>query len=242
MMPTHPTYLRAALTSLKNHPPVLKIQLPLLTPCITASRLLSSHKPQQQQTQSQARPITTSTHPRKPSPIQLYGARSIRLASTSPATSQVSQSQLPPQSTKPPPPPRQTITVSPPDPTTSSAADILPRNQTLTWNDFLSLRKTRRRYNLAASFGTSLFTTAMGVSTLAQQNLDQLGIFGLDPFIVLGMATGGSGAVGWLLGPFVGNAVFGFVHRGVSGEVARVSRPFNPCSLIYVMELRECTG
>ena len=47
-------------------------------------------------------------------------------------------------------------------------------------------------------------------------------MFGLDPFIVLGMATAGSGAVGWLVGPFIGNAVFGWVHRGLKDEIAEV--------------------
>jgi len=64
----------------------------------------------------------------------------------------------------------------------------------------------------------------VGITVLSQQNFDQLGgLFGLDPFIVLGLATAGSGAVGWLLGPFVGNAVFGMVHRGIRGQIAEVS-------------------
>ncbi len=100
----------------------------------------------------------------------------------------------------------------------------LPQTTTLTWNDYLALRKTRRRYNLVASIFISLGTTSVGITVLSQQNFDQLGgLFGLDPFIVLGLATASSGAVGWLLGPFVGNAVFGMVHRGIRGQIAEVS-------------------
>ncbi len=40
---------------------------------------------------------------------------------------------------------------------------------------------------------------------------------------MLGLVTLGSGAVGWLLGPFVGNAVFGMAHRRVGGQIAEVS-------------------
>ena len=40
---------------------------------------------------------------------------------------------------------------------------------------------------------------------------------------MLGLMTVGSGGVGWLLGPFVGNAVFGVVHRRVGGQIAEVS-------------------
>ena len=69
-------------------------------------------------------------------------------------------------------------------------------------------------------------TTAVGVSVLSQQNLDTVSVFGLDPFIVLGVATLGSGAVGWLLGPFVGNAVFGMRYRRIAGQIAEVSEPY----------------
>ena len=53
--------------------------------------------------------------------------------------------------------------------------------------------------------------------------MEQINIFGLDPFLVLGLATLGSGAVGWLLGPFLGNAVFGMAHRRVGLQIAEVS-------------------
>ena len=112
-----------------------------------------------------------------------------------------------------------TTTTAPGQPTTSHPPS-------LTWNEYLSLRKVRRRYNLAASIVTSLGTTSAGITVLSQQNVvsEQLGgLFGLDPFILLGLATASSGAVGWLLGPFVGNAVFGMVHRRVGREIAEVS-------------------
>ena len=41
--------------------------------------------------------------------------------------------------------------------------------------------------------------------------------------MVLGLCVLGSGGVGWLLGPFVGNAVFGLRYRGLRGEIERVS-------------------
>ena len=97
-----------------------------------------------------------------------------------------------------------------------------PTTIPLNWNAFLALRKTRRRYNLLASVSTSFLTTTAGISVLAQQNIETAGIFGLDPFIVLGLATAGSGALGWLMGPFVGNAVFATVHRARRGEMAEV--------------------
>ena len=56
-------------------------------------------------------------------------------------------------------------------------------------------------------------------------------MFGLDPMVVLGLATGACGAVGWLLGPFVGNAVFGLWYRRFGGEIAVVS--FLLCSFFF---------
>ena len=52
--------------------------------------------------------------------------------------------------------------------------------------------------------------------------MESANVFGLDPFLVLGVATLGSGAVGWLLGPFVGERVFGLVHWRVGGWVGEV--------------------
>ena len=105
----------------------------------------------------------------------------------------------------------------------------------LTWNQYLQLRRTRRYYNLAASAATSVATTATGVSILSQQNIEALGgsVPMLDPFILLGLATAGSGAVGWLMGPFVGNAVFGIAHRKLGTQIAAVCYPFIFFSLIW---------
>lgn len=40
---------------------------------------------------------------------------------------------------------------------------------------------------------------------------------------MLGLSTVGSGGVGWLLGPFLGNAVFGVVYGRLGGQIAEVS-------------------
>jgi import inner membrane translocase subunit TIM23 len=70
---------------------------------------------------------------------------------------------------------------------------------------------------------SALCTTGAGISILNQQNFDSLNLFGLDPFLILGLATAASGAVGWLLGPFLGNAVFGIVWRRLRLQIAAVS-------------------
>lgn len=71
---------------------------------------------------------------------------------------------------------------------------------------------------------TSLFTTGFGVQFLATTDIDALGgaIGGLDPFIVIGLATAACGAVGWLTGPVLGNGVWGLVNRRFKAAFARV--------------------
>lgn len=95
----------------------------------------------------------------------------------------------------------------------------------LDWNTFFRLRKVRRRYNLAASMVTSIGTTMSGIAVLSRQDIDTIGgqLFGMDPFVVLGLATAGCGALGWLAGPFLGNAVFNLVNKRVKDQMALVS-------------------
>ena len=96
----------------------------------------------------------------------------------------------------------------------------------LTWNRFLQLRAVRRRYNLVASLVTSGLTTFGGIVLLGQQDLDGLGnlLFGLDPIMAMGLGVAACGAMGWLIGPFAGNAVFSFWYRRLGREIAEVSQ------------------
>lgn len=97
----------------------------------------------------------------------------------------------------------------------------------LDWNSFFKLRASRRRYSLASSVASALVSTTVGVQVLSSQDLESLGaqVMGLDPFIVLGMATAACGAVGWLLGPVVGNGIWGLVYRRFLPSVKTVSGP-----------------
>ena len=45
--------------------------------------------------------------------------------------------------------------------------------------------------------------------------------------MVLGLTTAGVGALGWLCGPVVGNAVFGLWYRKWGREIAAVSPVFS---------------
>ena len=106
----------------------------------------------------------------------------------------------------------------------ASSGTSLPPNH-LDWNTFFSLRTARRRYALLSSVLTSAGTTVGGVSVLSQQDIDALGlgVFGLDPFVVLGLITAGFAVTGWLTGPVFGTAVFNLVNGGYRDQIAAVS-------------------
>lgn len=95
----------------------------------------------------------------------------------------------------------------------------------LDWNSFFKLRASRRRYSLASSVATSLASTAAGAQVLSTQDIESLGgaVMGLDPLVVLGLATAACGAAGWLLGPIVGNGAWGLVYSKYKPSVNTVS-------------------
>ncbi|KAI0125441.1 mitochondrial import protein Pam17-domain-containing protein [Xylariales sp. AK1849] len=91
---------------------------------------------------------------------------------------------------------------------------------TLDWNTFFTLRKTRRRFQLACSLATMAVGGSMAGLVLINVDMDWLGKIPLDPFITLGLMTLGSAALGWLAGPSLGSTIFYTVKRGVKTPMA----------------------
>ncbi|PGH05292.1 hypothetical protein GX51_03013 [Blastomyces parvus] len=110
----------------------------------------------------------------------------------------------------------------------SAHSSTSPENLPLDWNSFFRLRASRRKYSLVSSIIASVFSTAGGVQVLAANNMDTIGAqaLGLDPFIVLGLATAACAALGWLLGPILGNSLWGLVHRKYKASVAVKEKEF----------------
>ncbi|KAF2201369.1 Pam17-domain-containing protein, partial [Delitschia confertaspora ATCC 74209] len=119
--------------------------------------------------------------------------------------------------------PASTTTTSP-----SSASTTTTTTPTLTWNRFLALRKTRRKISVATSSLSALATTFVGLRIFVENNYDTVwsAAFGLDPIIVSGMSALGLLGVGWLVGPFFGNAVFNVVYRSIRGDIELKERQF----------------
>ncbi|KAJ5484385.1 Mitochondrial import protein Pam17 [Penicillium expansum] len=98
----------------------------------------------------------------------------------------------------------------------------------LDWDSFFKLRASRRRYSLVSSVASSAISTSVGVQVLSGQDLEHLGatVMGLDPFVVLGLATATCGAIGWLLGPALGNGIWGIVYRKYKPSVNTKEKEF----------------
>ncbi|ODM15366.1 Presequence translocated-associated motor subunit pam17, mitochondrial [Aspergillus cristatus] len=110
----------------------------------------------------------------------------------------------------------------------ANSSSAAPNEAKLDWNSFFKLRATRRRYSVASSVLTSAATTVFGVQYLSTQDIESLGaqVMGLDPIVVLGMSTMACGAVGWLLGPFVGNGLWSLVNRKYTAAFIRKEKEF----------------
>ena len=104
----------------------------------------------------------------------------------------------------------------------SSPTSTPPPPSTLTWNDYLALRRSRRNYNLVASVATCAGSTASGV-LLVNNYFELIGTYiALDPFFIIIIGTVASAGIGWLSGPILGNFVFKMFHRRVTAEMAEV--------------------
>ncbi|KKY35295.1 putative presequence translocase-associated motor subunit [Diaporthe ampelina] len=84
----------------------------------------------------------------------------------------------------------------------------------LDWNSFFQLRKTRRRWQVGFSALMSVGFGASGALVLGSGAADSLtGQIPLDPILTLGLITLGCTAMGWVVGPSLGNAVFYLIKR-----------------------------
>ncbi|PGH10664.1 hypothetical protein AJ79_05378 [Helicocarpus griseus UAMH5409] len=132
---------------------------------------------------------------------------------------------LPPTSTA-------TLNISRKASTQSSASSSDPssssENLPLDWNSFFLLRASRRKYSIVSSFLASLATTFGGLRVILANNLDAVfgQTLGLDPFMSLIFLAPACAAVGWLLGPVLGNSVWGVVHRKYKASAAIKEKEF----------------
>ncbi|KAJ4297415.1 TIM23 complex component [Collariella sp. IMI 366227] len=96
-----------------------------------------------------------------------------------------------------------------------------PEQVTLDWNTFFQLRKARRRWQSAFSIVGAFTAGSAGAVVLSSGMADAvMGQIPLDPLITLGLMTMGCAALGWLVGPSAGAAVFNALKSKYKGPMA----------------------
>lgn len=108
--------------------------------------------------------------------------------------------------------------------TPAAASTSQTAQSTLTWNEFLKLRRTRRYVNLGASIFSGAGSIVAATPLIAEFEIEHIGaqLTGLDPMFVIGGSLMGIGGVGWLMGPFLGTAIFKVWKSSVATEFVRV--------------------
>ncbi|KAH6619438.1 mitochondrial import protein Pam17-domain-containing protein [Chaetomium sp. MPI-SDFR-AT-0129] len=102
-----------------------------------------------------------------------------------------------------------------------AAAAAHPEQVILDWNTFFALRKARRRWQSGFSIVGALGSGSAGGLLLSSGLADSVvGQIPLDPFFTLGLMTMGCAALGWLVGPILGSAVFNATKSKYKGPMA----------------------
>ena len=115
--------------------------------------------------------------------------------------------------------------------TTTSANPVNPlasTSENLDWNTFFKLRKTRRRYQLGSSIGTSSASFVAATQILINSDMDFIAsqVPQIDPMIALGLLTFAAGGAGWLVGPIVGTGVFKMMNGKFNTQMAKKEKEF----------------
>ncbi len=94
----------------------------------------------------------------------------------------------------------------------------------LTWEEFLSLRQKRRRYDLGSSFLTAIIGSNIGWAFIANIEIDPTYIlWGMDMLSLSVLGIVACGGVGFLFGPALGSVFFKTLHRKALTNYAAVS-------------------
>ncbi|KAF9157084.1 TIM23 complex component [Linnemannia schmuckeri] len=108
----------------------------------------------------------------------------------------------------------------------SSKAAGEQQRETMDWNTYFALRKTRRNYERAFMVPSALVSLLGAGYYFAQRDFDPTPIFGMDQVIVYGIGTVAAGLVGLAMGPVIGNSVFRAANSRAKPLVDRMDTEF----------------
>ncbi|PWN23410.1 Pam17-domain-containing protein [Microstroma glucosiphilum] len=114
-----------------------------------------------------------------------------------------------------------------PSPSSSSPTSPTSPQVTLTWDQYLRLRKSRRLAGLATSVPSTLLAAAASGSYFLGQEIDpaqQIG--GIEPLYVYGALTIASTGLGYLIGPSLGSSIWSLFHRSKLPQINQKDADF----------------
>lgn len=87
-------------------------------------------------------------------------------------------------------------------------------NSTMNWTQYLTLKKQNQRLNTAAGVFTGLTGSLLTLAYIGNIEIDvEKPIMGLDPIMVFAGGIVLGGAFGYVLGPFLGTAIFNLKNK-----------------------------
>ncbi|KDN50931.1 hypothetical protein RSAG8_00560, partial [Rhizoctonia solani AG-8 WAC10335] len=97
-----------------------------------------------------------------------------------------------------------------------SSTSIPSKEPVLSWPEYLTIRKKKRRWEIATTIPSTFLALSTGLSYFGSIESDPSSlIFGVEPIYIYGLATMGCGGLGYLLGPVVGNSLWRMTHRQI---------------------------
>ncbi|KAI5474778.1 mitochondrial import protein Pam17 [Pseudohyphozyma bogoriensis] len=98
----------------------------------------------------------------------------------------------------------------------------------ISWSQYLSLRKSQRRYAVLFSIPTTAIGGILGANYFANIEAEPTDlIMGIEPVYAYGIATLACVGLGWLAGPTVGNTVWKVSHRRALAGMEKKDRLFH---------------
>ncbi|EPQ57885.1 mitochondrial import protein Pam17 [Gloeophyllum trabeum ATCC 11539] len=100
--------------------------------------------------------------------------------------------------------------------------------QNLSWPEYLAIRKSKRRWETAATIPCVFLGFGGGVLYFGNLETDASKlIMGIDPFFFYGFATLGCAGFGYLIGPTIGSAFWRMTHRRTMALIEARDREFH---------------
>ncbi|KAF8624109.1 hypothetical protein AX15_006020 [Amanita polypyramis BW_CC] len=113
--------------------------------------------------------------------------------------------------------------------TTARAGPASPQSspEVLPWTEYLTIRRSRRRWQTAATIPCVVLGFTGGIAYFGTRETDVLKpIMGIDPFFFYGICTVACAGLGWLVGPSIGTAIWRTTHRRLVSLIDARDREF----------------